>query len=576
MESVDTEQSQSKKAKEDYSLCHNVATSQTDAASQTDPSSYTGECESTKEDDETLPRPEHEYTEPVKDNGPPNQSEVSGTNRTKDGEMPSCSSLYDRKGERPDLMSSQNINEEASESRESTLQVNEKLRDKHIDEVKKIKLNELFTEIVAKASINYDQPEIRDIQSAVHEMLERIVTRMNKRKVFNIATIEPCGSMAERMSVWKYFFNQSKQCEELSTEVDFLAVIASSPRTYRNHDCGACVRVSKLPISEKAVNDIDVIEYEKRNTKRKLCEELFSSEINKCLCLDCKCFSIKADNFLCFEYKSTSGTSAEGCNQCAVEMPTGILRVYDTISMHRADPHKCSIVFRWTSKSSTLSACSDKFLQNGGQKISSLRINVDFLPALELFKARQGKAIREHDCFLVPKECKVCKGSNWRKSNYMAEKAYIVEVMSDKHKNCCKVIKYFLENFEPQYTSLEAVRRRTRLAQKSLTALIDENVTHISSYHVKVSILNHSLDCTDTTDDYAECILKVLADLEDAYKTKTLPSFHNVDMNIFPRTYPEFINLCRLILKQAIERLRSVTQNDSCNTLLKGQRKVQT
>ena len=65
-------------------------------------------------------------------------------------------------------------------------------------------LNKLFEDVVTKVSIDNNNQEIQDIQSAVRIMLGRVVTRVNKRGRFQISRIQPCGSMAEQTAVWKY------------------------------------------------------------------------------------------------------------------------------------------------------------------------------------------------------------------------------------------------------------------------------------------------------------------------------------------------------------------------------------
>ena len=96
------------------------------------------------------------------------------------------------------------------------------------------KLNELLKEVVIKVVIDYSSQEILDIQTAVHKMLERLVTRVNKRGMFKISRIVPCGSMAEQTAAQKF------DCEEgMYTEFDFLANLDYSPNIIcRDHHCG--------------------------------------------------------------------------------------------------------------------------------------------------------------------------------------------------------------------------------------------------------------------------------------------------------------------------------------------------
>ena len=67
----------------------------------------------------------------------------------------------------------------------------------------KIRFDGLFKFISSKASVDYNNREMQDIQAAVCAMLSRISTRINERGIFNISGIQPCGSQAEKSSVWK-------------------------------------------------------------------------------------------------------------------------------------------------------------------------------------------------------------------------------------------------------------------------------------------------------------------------------------------------------------------------------------
>ena len=137
---------------------------------------------------------------------------------------------------------------------------------------------------------------------------------------------------------------------------------------------------------------------------------------------------------------------------------------------------------------------------------------MDFLPAIEIFKADSYDGAPEHDFFLLPKRCNGgCRAEQWRKSNCLAEIAYIVHVMSEKHKKCYKIIKYFLSR--------------------------DVFSMTIDWYHVKTAALNHSRECSDASEDCAVCVLKMLTELKHSYDIKTLNSFHYPDVNIFNESY---------------------------------------
>ena len=103
-------------------------------------------------------------------------------------------------------------------------------------------------------------------------------------------------------------------------------------------------------------------------------------------------------------YKLSAGYETDNrCDKCVVEMPTGTLRVDDSVSIGPAGVANCSLAFRWTSKAKTMSAC-DKQLQGQARKINYLSIHVDFLPALRQYNTTLDIPACEYDLFLVPKK----------------------------------------------------------------------------------------------------------------------------------------------------------------------------
>ena len=108
------------------------------------------------------------------------------------------------------------------------------------------KLEEYFQHIVLNASVDLNSQEIKDIQTAMQEMLERIKTRVNERGVFNIDHIVPAGSMEEKTSIWK------DNCLKSFLEFDFLGVLKQSIKQCADkpdeNDCNGCIRMDIAPI----------------------------------------------------------------------------------------------------------------------------------------------------------------------------------------------------------------------------------------------------------------------------------------------------------------------------------------
>ena len=439
------------------------------------------------------------------------------------------------------------------------LDINTRLHYPKLDDTRTNKLNKLLDKVVTKVSIDYGNQEIRDIQTALHTVLDRVVTRVNKRGMFKISCIVPCGSMVERTAVLKF-----KTYNEMYTEFDFLANLDYSPNIIcRDHGCGQCVKVSELPVPVGAMSKLQ--EYDDEFLRH--CDEigqlgtasrsdhLFWREINTCLGSDCQCFSVQYyDNPTSptYSYKLAAECKSDyRCDKCVVEMPTGTLRVNHTgtlnelrlislivkhsVCVGKSKDANCSLAFMWSSKANTIPVYS-RSLQEKARQVTPLSVHVDFLPALEVHKAKPDEAV--HDFFLVPKRCNVCDDDSenddkWRKSNCMSEIAYIVNEMSEKHRKCYKIIKYFLSPVV--------------------------KTPNINGYHVKTVNLNHSRECSDSSEGCAECVLKILTDLKQAYETETLTSFHEPGVNIF------FLRILRMfddtieVIQKAIEKLCSAT-----------------
>ena len=390
-------------------------------------------------------------------------------------------------------------------------------------------LNEMLEQVNTRSSIDYCNEEIKDIKTAVHTMLERIVTRVNERGMFKISRIVPCGSMVEQSAVLKF-----KYYNGMYTEFDFLANLDYSPNIIcRDHHCGQCVNVSELPVQVGAMSKLqeydDTFDYRGSAAR---CDHLFWREINTCLRCACQVISVDYRGNIfppSNSYKIAAGRESDyRCDKCVVEMPTGILRVNHSVAVGVNG----SLALMWTSKANTLPVY-DQLLQREARQVTSLRIHVDFLPALEILKAEPDEAV--HDFFLVPKHCNVCgpysvKGDNWRKSNCMTEIAYIVNEMSAKHIKCYKIIKYFLSTRQIKY---------------------------INWYFVKTVALNHSRECSDSSEGCAECVLGILTDLKHAYETQKLTSIRESGVNILRVTVNDADTIKNI--QKAIERLCSAT-----------------
>ena len=252
------------------------------------------------------------------------------------------------------------------------------------------KLDELFQDLLRKASIDYSSSEICDIQAAVTTLLERVVAKVNERGIFKIRRIHQCGSMAEKTSLWKCDHEKG----EIFTEFDWLALLENMHETsYDMTLCKGGVTLHELPINYKALDKYyggTVLSERSRYILGENFDILFVKELDTSLRSLCSCVSVgithaSQHNAIVSDGKS----STHGSDICEVNMPTGVLRVNSTIPVVRdidnKGPEKCSMVLHWTSKAKSL-VVYDPLLLGQLQTMTSFPVYIDFLPTLEIFK----------------------------------------------------------------------------------------------------------------------------------------------------------------------------------------------
>ena len=423
----------------------------------------------------------------------------------------------------------------------------------------RLKLEEHFQHIISNAAIDFTKDEMKDIQAAMKTMLERIRTRVNRRGIFNIASVVPAGSMCEQTSLWK--FNWSEEGAYF-IEFDFLAQLKKMTHQCTKQtaeiECKGCIKTVKPPVNLERVRQCYSDREDEFNAEsledKLVISDLFLNEINYCLTSACNCltFHSKKDDYGLYliSLRPSSEHHKQGCGECTVEMPTGTLHVNTeiVIEQYSRGPNKCQLVFQWTSKAKSLSA-PDRWLLQEPQPVSQLPIYVDFLPALESMTPSPAGAGEEHDFFIVPKRCNVCGSFDnhykWRKSWCMAELNAFTTDMSDKHRHCYQIIKY-------------------------LSEIQSHTVLKLPSYHIKTIVLRHHTECTDTTDDLVQCVLKICQDLHQAYKTKELLSYHsNLNILDISKLYYLDMNNC----KKLIYELCSLSDADTWETFIEKIRK---
>ena len=369
-----------------------------------------------------------------------------------------------------------------------------------------MKLKLFFGNIVENASVDYDKREFLDIQEAVKRMLENVTLRMNHRGIYKISHMQPCGSMAEKMSVIKTTIdrplNYIKTKSGRYIEFDFLAVLEKPCKIKSDIACPGCLDMDGPAFDSERLGKLciynsHVLEYQFLRSNHLYWEgtsDVFKKELNYCLATACNCFSfvyrkiegIHAD----FSFKSTTqGTG--GCFNCTITMDTGFLQVASEVNI---GPMHCSTLLVWTSHARSLIDIDDDTLQPT-EPIKILPIYVDFIPAVRIFQKTENVCDLEHNYLIVPKRCNLCN-KKWRVSDTLQEVDFVLNKMSDKHKMCFKVLKFITEH-------------------KVLNA-----------YYLKLVVFHHSNNCSDSSKDCVNCVTDILDDLLQAIKDGVLLSFH--------------------------------------------------
>ena len=219
-----------------------------------------------------------------------------------------------------------------------------------------------------------------------------------------------------------------------------------------------------------------------------------------------------------FSFKPAN-PNINGCPSCTVTMDTGCLTVLPKVmNGYRGG---CSLKLLWTSYVSSLSDfdCNDT-LQTTKQ-IKYLPIHIDFIPA---YKTSGQQINGSNPLFLVPKMCSYC-GWVFRLSDCLGEIEYFLNSVSEKHRKTYLIIKFISQFF-----------------------------VLLPKYHLKVILFQHCKICTDTSEDYATCVLSILRELEQSYENGELMSFRG-NVNLLEGPYVEDWHDERSTLNSIIKQL---------------------
>ena len=356
------------------------------------------------------------------------------------------------------------------------------------------RLKTFYENILRNAALNFNNKEIQDIQTAVRHMLERVTAQINTEPEswFRISHIQPCGSMEEKSSILKsesYDYNGERLTKYI--EFDYLAIIDLPDDVRLEGSCPGC-RFGEESLLKQGNGDEfplgDGFDY------------VFYSQLGRSIASLCSCFSLvfhSDDPTLptAFSFEPAN-PDINGCPSCTVTMDTGCLTVMPKVINN--DLVGCSLTSLWTSYVSSLSDfdCDDTLQTT--KPIKYLPIHIDFIPARKI----SGQQINgSNPLFLVPKKCSSCL-YHCRLSDCLGEIEYFLNNVTEKHRKTYLIIKFIFQFF--------------------LT---------LPKYHLKIILFHHCKICTDSSEDYATCVLSILRELVQSYENSVLMSFReNVNL----------------------------------------------
>ena len=365
------------------------------------------------------------------------------------------------------------------------------------------RLKTFYETILRNAALNFNNKEIQDIQVAVRQMLERVTAQINTDPEFpfKFSQIQPCGSMEEKSSILKteselydyngvpYDYNGLRLTKYI--EFDYLAIIDKSDDVRLEGSCPGCHFGPKSIRSQGG--DFPL---------RRGSDDVFNIQLGRSIASLCSCFSLMClgdedDPYLptAFSFKPAN-PNINGCPSCTVTMDTGCLTVMPNVTNgYRGG---CSLILLWTSYVLSLSDfdCNDTLQKT--KQIKYLPIHIDFIPACKI----NGQQINSSKpLFMVPKTCSFCF-SLCRVSDCLSEIEYFLNSVSEKHRKTYLIVKF-----------------------------ISQFYRFLPKYHLKIILFHHCKICTDTSEDYATCVLSILRELVQSYENGVLMAFRgNVNL----------------------------------------------
>ena len=400
-------------------------------------------------------------------------------------------------------------------------------------------LSKLCSDIIDKAAVDHGNREIKDITSALEILLKRLFSdeitvdylELGFRRTlkFRCSSILPCGSMAEKTSLWKSTRRQGGERKYI--EYDNLVLLDDIKIRPGDEDCQGC---STLYIGKHKVHYDSFL--------MAFLDTMFSR-------IDTKCSCHAEPNDTCSDNDSRD---SRPCDYCRVDRGTGYLHIAKVADFNRRNvklSEHCSLVVYWTSHTGSLMAPNINTLELT-EIIKRLVIRVDILPALKfVIPGNRDDDESGLQRFVIPKTCPSC-GVGLKRlmvSYCRYEWKAIHTDASSMHKQAYSMLKFLYGQF----------------------SYWTETDYYIKSYHAKIAFITHCETCTDDREDCTRCVINILQSLVEAYTSRSLnlPKFHGLrSLRLDYHDHNKYISkLYILSMISVVSQLKNLAVDNQCN-----------
>lgn len=380
--------------------------------------------------------------------------------------------------------------------------------------MKKKKIMEtIVDEIKRCVCLDINSEEKVDIKESIVTLLQRLLKSLehvNDR--FVVKRIVPCGSMEEGTRNWKF----SKHNREPIIEFDFLAVLnePSDTKLLFTEHCSGYMAI--MYDNDKFLSYC--LNKPETGLQADRISFSFSYDLLKSVNFMCKCFQfddklkfLQKDECCKYVVQGTVSKMGSGCEICTEHKPSGYMQIATGNDVGSPYYNDCTLVFKWTSKShSLLVPDPENYCEKRNQ--GYLYVLVDFLPAFELFKENRSACKNflddqisklDHECYLVPKMCKLGHRTCWKKSDCETE-VKTLKNSSSSHRVAYMVVKF--------------------LCDKLFSGYIEDGSVP-TTYRIKTVVLHHIQNCE--TCEVVTCIKQLICHIASSFAHQSLSHFVN-------------------------------------------------